>query len=167
MEPDDLLDHAERLLKSGRGKPRQVELRRAVSAAYYSLFHRFLKSAADDLIGGNAAARRSSAYRLLYRGFEHSKMRQVSIDAGKVELPAKLKEASGLAAFSDEIQVAARAFVELQQRRHSADYDPQVRLTKSDARVAIEFAKHGGGMFDLANAGQKRTFLLCLLMPQR
>ena len=43
MDPDDLLRIAEGLargaLGSGVGRPRQAELRRAVSAAYYSMFH--------------------------------------------------------------------------------------------------------------------------------
>lgn len=167
MEPEDLIKHAQRLIKSGKGKPKQVELKRAVSAAYYSLFHRFLKAAADDLIGSTATARRSSAYKLIYRGFEHSRMRTTAIDATKATMPPKLVEASGYTQFSEQIQAAARAFVELQQKRHSADYDPQFRFSKSDARVAIELAIFGGGMFDIANATERRSFLLCMLMPQR
>jgi hypothetical protein len=167
MEPNDLIWHAEKLVKSSRGKPKQVDLRRAISASYYSLFHRLLRAAADDLIGGNAAARRSAAYKLLYRGFDHSRMRSISVDIAKAPLPQKLAEATGLAQFSQQIQVTARALVELQQQRHSADYDPQFRASKSDARVAIELARYRGGMFDVAPVRERRLYLLCMLMPQR
>ena len=37
--PQRLLEHDERLAKGGKGRPRQADLRRAVSAAYYSAFH--------------------------------------------------------------------------------------------------------------------------------
>ncbi|HVU21823.1 MAG TPA: hypothetical protein VHE09_13915 [Rhizomicrobium sp.] len=167
MESEDLIEHARKLIKSGKGKPKQVELKRAISAAYYSLFHRFLKAAADDLIGSTAAARKSSAYKLIYRGFEHSRMRTIAIEAAKAQMPAKLAEASGYAQFSEKIRAAAQAFVELQQKRHSADYDPQFRFSKSDARVAIELAVFGGSMLDTANVIERRSFLLCMLMPQR
>ena len=43
MNPQDLLRIAEELARGaiggGRGRPRQAELRRAISAAYYALFH--------------------------------------------------------------------------------------------------------------------------------
>ena len=55
MNPQDLLRIAEGLargaLSSGRGRPRQAELRRAVSAAYYALFHTLALCGASTLVG--------------------------------------------------------------------------------------------------------------------
>jgi hypothetical protein len=41
IHPGELLDLADRLAGrgSGPGRPRMIELRRAVSSAYYALFH--------------------------------------------------------------------------------------------------------------------------------
>ncbi len=36
---DDLLEQANHLARRERGRPRQASLRRAVSSAYYALFH--------------------------------------------------------------------------------------------------------------------------------
>ncbi len=48
---DDLLEQAGRLANSGALKPKQVDLRRAVSAAYYAVFHSFCRNCADTLVG--------------------------------------------------------------------------------------------------------------------
>ena len=36
----------------GKGRPREAELRRTVSTAYYALFHTLARSGADLLVGG-------------------------------------------------------------------------------------------------------------------
>ena len=55
MNPDDLLRIAEGLargaLGSGMGRPRQAELRRAISAAYYAMFHALALCGANTLVG--------------------------------------------------------------------------------------------------------------------
>ena len=52
MNPQDLLTLAVELASgSSRGRPGQVELRRAVSSVYYALFHALANSCADLLVG--------------------------------------------------------------------------------------------------------------------
>lgn len=167
MAPQDFIDHAKFLLKSEKGKPKQIALRRSISAAYYALFHAFLGAAADDLVGASNRARKSTAYKLVYRAFEHSNMRNLCFDAAKPTLPRKLADQIGGEHFPEAIQVPARAFVELQGRRHLADYDPHFRFTKSDASVAIEMASFANDTFETANKSDKRNFLLCMLFPVR
>ena len=52
MNPHDLIRMARQLasgdLGSGRGRPRQAELRRAVSTAYYAMFHALALTAAPS-----------------------------------------------------------------------------------------------------------------------
>ena len=62
MNPQDLISGA-RLLAQGngrRGRPRQADLCRAVSTAYYALFHTLAGCGADPAVRcpGPAAARR-------------------------------------------------------------------------------------------------------------
>ena len=56
-DPDHLLDQADRLIAStGGGTARQVDLRRAISNAYYALFHAVTAQAVDDLVGSTLPA---------------------------------------------------------------------------------------------------------------
>jgi len=46
--PDHLLEQAHHLAKRERNRPRQASLRRAVSTAYYALFHLLISEAASN-----------------------------------------------------------------------------------------------------------------------
>ena len=68
--PEHLLDQAERLAATGTGAPRQTNLRRAISAAYYAVFHRTLVDAfarrieAAREVDDRAEFQRSQVFRL-------------------------------------------------------------------------------------------------------
>ena len=47
MNPRDLIETARRLVESGAAQPTQADLRRAVSTAYYALFHCLAAATAD------------------------------------------------------------------------------------------------------------------------
>lgn len=61
MKPLDFLETARDLATSSARRPRQTNLRRAVSTTYYALFHCLAKCCADMVVGG---AGRSSPFRL-------------------------------------------------------------------------------------------------------
>src|SRR5580704_4225172 len=69
--PNDLLEQAYHLANRERKRPRQASLRRAVSTAYYALFH---------LLISEATRHWKLAYQrpTLTRFFEHGKMFQAS-----------------------------------------------------------------------------------------
>jgi hypothetical protein len=167
MDASDLIAHGRGLIPAHRGAAKQVALRRAVSAAYYALFHAFLRAAADDLIGKTGQARRSRAYRLLYRGFEHSAVKRVCREAGKTILNENLAKSTGLRQFPESLQIAARGLVLLQDKRHEADYEPVLRLTKSDARVALLMAEHCIAALNAADNSLRRIFLMSMLFSPR
>jgi hypothetical protein len=50
-EGEELIATARKLAKASPQKPRQADLKRAVSTAYYALFHALAKDAADMLVG--------------------------------------------------------------------------------------------------------------------
>jgi hypothetical protein len=67
---DHLLDQATRLIApTASGVPRQADLRRAISTAYYGLFHAVCAAAADEFVG--TGQRTSGRYSLVYRRVEH------------------------------------------------------------------------------------------------
>lgn len=53
IQPQDLLDHAKALVPDSERRPKEIDLRRGVSAAYYSVFHHMTEKAAHHLIGGH------------------------------------------------------------------------------------------------------------------
>lgn len=107
MIHDDLLDIASHLAQLEKGKPRQTSLRRAVSSAYYALFHALAKLCADKLVG---LSKPWDVYTPIYRSLDHGRAKEafkrISSHRG-----------SGVA-------IVGQTFILLQERRHTADYDP-------------------------------------------
>lgn len=109
--PDDLLEQARHLATRERKRPKQASLRRAVSAAYYSLFH-LLSGASSELIAADpkiAAA--------LNRTLNHGEMQRVSKQFVAAKLPKALQAlAAGLAASPEllKLRAVAQAFIDLQ-----------------------------------------------------
>ena len=167
MDPYELIRHANRLIKAQRGAPKQIDLRRAISATYYALFHCLLRAAADNLIGSTGKARKSAAYSLVYRAYEHGSMLQLCQHASKGKLPPKVSAVLSSDSVSKEIQYVADAFTDLQGLRHKADYDPNIRFYKSDALAASVRAAFAITQFEAADAEARRLFLLAMLLKPR
>ena len=72
--PEHLLEQARHLAKRERTRPRQASLRRALSTAYYALFH-FLIAEAVRQIGPNLS---EDNYNRVYRWFDHGAMQRVA-----------------------------------------------------------------------------------------
>ena len=164
--PEHLFQQAERLAAPRQGSPsRQADLRRAISAAYYGIFHFVLAAVADEFVG--ATQRASLRYALVYRSIEHRALRSLCGEVKKHRVSAGLAAYIPAAGFDRNIQVFAAAAFELQQKRHIADYHPQPRFRREDATLAIEAARDGVRAFGLASPDDRRTFLTLLLCPPR
>lgn len=130
MKPSDLIATARRTLgNSGTRRPRQTDLKRAMSTAYYAVFHQLCWNAADTFIGGQSAQRSTPAWRQVYRSVEHGFAKKQCRNTAKICL------------FPQEIQDIANTFVELQVERHAADYDPLHRLVRSEVKSEIDRAE--------------------------
>ena len=126
MTPRDFIITALELANSGKGKPRQSNLRRAASTAYYALFHTLAKCCADLLVGGQGADRSNPAWIQAYRALEH----------GSAKTACKRREIVNK--FPKEIEDFANMFVTMQEKRHRADYDPNAKHLKSAVLNDIE-----------------------------
>ena len=129
MTPADLLDHADRLIAPPPNRPRQVDLRRAASAAYYALFHRLTGDAAA--LFADDPARTA----VLRRAYSHQAMLEVAKRIRGGTVPRSLKERLEP---SDGLKSVAEAFEELQALRHGADYDLARPFNKADVRAAVD-----------------------------
>lgn len=134
--------------------------RRAVSAAYYALFHH-LNGSAVDLIAPNVPAETNHR---IQRWFGHAEMKKV---CGRF-LPAKLNkpllDLIGDAASTD-LRNVAQSFITLQEARHNADYNLDYSLTSEDAQQLVLLALVAMNSWDrIAGSGEANIFSLSLLL---
>lgn len=165
LDPDHLLDQAERLIASTGGTARQVDLRRAISSAYYALFHAVTTEAADDLVG--RTHRQTPRYRLAYRSIDHKSLLRLCEDIVKTKLPAKYAGYEPSGGFGPDLQAFADSVVDLQEKRHLADYDPLFRVNKSEAVLAVETGRSALTRFKSANRTLRRAFLSLAVFSPR
>jgi hypothetical protein len=114
----DLIITARQLTQLHERRPRQSDLRRAISSAYYALFHGLAEVSADRLVGVTPTARQSIAWSRIYRDLDHNKVKKACRKAGQI-------------GGSIDLMVYASSFLDLQELGHQADYDPNVRFKHS------------------------------------
>jgi hypothetical protein len=100
MKPLDFVKSAGILVESGRGKPSQVNLRRAMSSGYYALFHALARTCANMFVGGVNAGRGTLAWQRAYRAVDHGLAKAACL------------ETTALQAFPQEIRDFADLFFE-------------------------------------------------------
>lgn len=115
LNPDHLLEQADRLTVSPVGAPRQTDLRRAVSAAYYGLFHVVATAIADQFVG--AVRRGTPEYALAYRRIDHKALKALCAEIKAGRLSSKYEDFVPASGFSSDLKTIAVAAVELQERR--------------------------------------------------
>lgn len=172
----EFLDLAARLVALDPRRPRVITLRRAVSAAYYAVFHRLIGDAMGSTLGGPASVatnnpanpRTQRIDHVIGRWFTHTRMKTVS---GWFRQPAGAPRAiqAMLTVGADSyvppaLQLVAKYLSDLQLARHAADYDPGHRLTRIEARQFVDKATHAFTLCDtLAGHPMYRLYLLLLL----
>lgn len=166
LNPDHLLDQADRLLVSpSGGAPRQADLRRAISTAYYALFHAIALAAADEFIG--RSMRRTPIYALVYRRIDHQTIRKVCDSLRNANQRAKYMQYMPNDVLAAELSEVATAVVELQEKRHSADYDPLFSVKVSDALVFVRQGRDALASLREISPGERKAFLSMLLFGAR
>lgn len=144
---------ARKLANASPKRPRQAELRRAVSTAYYALFHVLAREAADLLVGVGAE-RPDKAWAQVYRSLQHGDAKNACTQVENLK-------------FSGHIVDLAKAFIALQELRHRADYDPEYRLQRADAITAIELAESAVERLKAASRKERRAFMVLLIFKRR
>ncbi len=134
----ELLAQARMLADLDHNRPKQANLRRSVSAAYYAFFH-FLIEEVTRLSFGSLRAQ-APMRNFAGRAFVHNKMKSVCEDFQKQTPSSKLlKPWWGRLPIADnaDLILVAGTFVDLQQQRHTADYDLDALLSRAEARNAV------------------------------
>jgi uncharacterized protein (UPF0332 family) len=136
MDPEHLLEQAKHLLRRENRRPRQASLRRAVSSAYYALFHLLVQQSAGRLAPGD-----EQLSALIARSFKHEEMEKAcKTFASSGSMPAILDSHYGKVAVPPDLATVARAFVDLQKARHEADYATHRSWTRTEAATEVDRA---------------------------
>ena len=157
LQPEALLTAARKLARqTGSGRPRQAELRRAVSTAYYAVFHELAREAADTLVGKANRRTIPRAWAQVYRALNHGRVKSACrSDAFKNRFPDKIRS------FGD-------GFIALQVKRHDADYDPRLpRLSLATVLDDIATAEQIIADFRLASPIDRRAFCVFVMHDVR
>jgi hypothetical protein len=104
---------------------------------------------------------------LVYRSVDHAWLRSLCEDLRKSTLAAKYAPHVPAGGLGPNIIAFATAVLELQQKRHSADYDPMIRVKSADAVIAARTARAAVARFGAANATEREAFLSLLAFPPR
>jgi uncharacterized protein (UPF0332 family) len=143
---DDLLEQSHHLARRERNRPKQASLRRAVSTAYYSLFHLLI---GDAVLCWKLPSQRPA----LARAYDHSRMKGACMRCASADA---------------DLKTVANAFVELQQLRHRADYDNGKTWARIEAISEIDQA--GAAFESWQRVREKKIaqdFLLSMLVDRK
>ena len=128
-------------------QPDPAAVRRAVSTAYYAAFHALTASNADVLIGPPSDQLTTEAWIRIYRRLDHSHARD------------RLRQ--NLHNFSADARTFADLFLDLQNERHNADYNPLASFTPQTATTWL--SKTQAAITDFLQASTRERASIAVL----
>lgn len=146
-----LLALAEELAeKSGRSPTLR---RRAVSTAYYALFHALAELCAQELLGSDTS-KRSNEYVRVYRSLDHGTLKKAFLEPPLTGVPA--------------LQKIGNRVVRLQSERIRSDYLPQQSIYTTEQSIdLVKSARAALLWVDKLSHGDRRTLAVHLLFKNR
>jgi uncharacterized protein (UPF0332 family) len=144
-----LLDAADLLLAEGRRSG--AFRRRAVSTAYYAVFHSLAKLSAGALLSDD----KTDEYIRVYRALDHG--------------PLKNAFATGPLKERDALREIGNIVILLQSERHKADYLPPTKgvFSAKRARELVDQARDVVAAIDQLDLADRRTLAAYLLFKNR
>lgn len=169
IDAADWVAHARSLIafRSGDGstQPSEVDLRRAVSAAYYGLFHALTLAGSSVFAGGGENLCFQAT-----RAFSHTAVRKVCgayVRSPLKPFPAgceRLNEQQP----SPELLVVARTLELLQEGRYTADYDLSASFELEEVKHLVELAEAAlTALEKVRTRPETIIFLTALLLADR
>ena len=128
-------------------EPTPAAIRRAISTAYYAMFHALTASNADALIGPVHDQLAADAWIRIYRGLDHG--------YAKSQLQ---RNRTGLSA---DARIFADLFCDLQNERHNADYNPRATFTIQTATAWLNKAE--AAIVDFLQTGLSERAAIAIL----
>lgn len=140
IRPDWLIRQAKELggAAAGVGQPRNADLRRAVSDAYYALFHFIVLACVESLMPTCPEEDRLR----MARHFQHTAIKKVcDWVVGPSNPPDRVRHSLLQVRADGPLRDVALAFVTLQERRHDADYNHLTGLSRPETLTLIQSAE--------------------------
>jgi hypothetical protein len=163
--PEGLLEQAQHLVKREPKRPKQASLRRAISTAYYALFHLLISEA---VLNWRPAEDRVE----LARMFEHTDMRSICAnkrdDLNKEFKKKKAGRPNQEEAVKRNLHRVVNTFVQMHEQRELADYDYSSNWTRTDVLPKVEgVAAAFKAWKAIRNEDIAQAFLFTLLYKKR
>ncbi len=124
-----------------------------------------LTALSDEFVG--AIHRATLRYGLMHRRVDHRAIKDLCSVVSKGKPPVKYVPYVPSPGFGRPLLTFAGAFVDIQDRRHRADYDVGARYINLDALLAIGKGRSAVTGFKTADPDERRISLTLLLCPQR
>jgi uncharacterized protein (UPF0332 family) len=172
---DALLEQARHLVRRETRRPKQVSLRRAISTAYYALFHLLVFEAARIFVGSIKDPKLQAR---IQRSFAHRQVKDVSrtftfppptTRSQLPRLPAEVDEfVRSIADPPQDLIIVARAFVGLYDARQEADYDIERRYQRQEAVDLVASAEQAFQAWNRVRSDPvARVYLISLLLATK
>ena len=160
----DLLKQAHLLAGLDNNRPKQANLRRAVSSTYYALFHLLIADAVHVLSPDKQAL---ALMDRMSRAFQHGEMKQVCRQFQQQPLPDALQGLLPNASVSTKLKAVTQAFLYLQEERHTADYDVSARFVREEVFAIVVMAERAFESWARVSATERSVFLAALAFGAR
>lgn len=149
IKPKWLLRLARELagVDAGQGQPRNTNLRRAASTAYYSLFHAIALATAGEALPGASSPEQFGYARYV----THTAVRQVCAWISGDPPPQHLAPTVSRLRQSVALSAVASAFIAVHGGREEADYDHDADITRPGTLALVRRAESAVDTLD-ANA---------------
>jgi uncharacterized protein (UPF0332 family) len=172
---DGLLEQAQHLLRREKRRPKQASLRRAISTAYYALFHLLTFDAARVLIG---FIKDQALQARIQRSFAHRQLKDVSraftfqAKSGKSpspRLPSEIDDfVNAIADPPRDLIRVASALVQLFEARQQADYHTDHQYTRDEAAERVDSAVEAFHAWDRVKSDPlARVYLVSMLLTTK
>lgn len=175
IESDKLLDAANRLApaRPGRGRPPYTAHRRAVSTAYYALFH-----AITDRVAATVFPTADPGFRRrIRRWIGHNDIRSVARWVSQLQgtsagsppshIQALLVPSGGPSHVDADTVAIADGFLELNEKREQADYDHDAVFTRADTRGHIALTQQVVGVVEQTQSDAALRFFGLIAMQAK
>jgi uncharacterized protein (UPF0332 family) len=162
---DDLIEQARHLMRREPKRPRQASLRRAISAAYYAVFHLLAAEAAKSVAPSQPQALRWQVRRAL----GHSDMKEVcrGFAGGRISNLRRSTQRLITVPIQPELAAVASNFAKLYDVRQAADYDLSVNYSRLEVDRIIALAEHlFRDWHAIRHTGNATVFLTALLLQR-
>jgi len=164
--PEGLLEQAQHLVEREPKRPKQASLRRAISTAYYALFHLLISEAVLNW-------RRAEDRCQLARMFEHKHVRSICVNRrDELNKEFKGKRKAGRPnqeeAVKRNLHRVVKTFVQMNEQRELADYEYSRSWTRTDVLPKVDgVAAAFKAWKAIRNENIAQAFLFTLLYKER